>query len=80
MSTTQPDVPNVTIKNPTARKIGRTVIDVATLVLGVTVAVDVASDAFNLLAVTAPIAAGLTVLRFAFGQAVDNPNTPSRKV
>lgn len=80
MSTTQPDVPNVVIKNPTARVIGRTIVDVATLILGVTVAVDVSSDAFDLLAWTAPIAAGLTVLRFAFGQAVDNPNTPKSKL
>lgn len=79
MSNTQPDVPNVVIKNPTARRIGRTVVDVATLILGVTVAVDVASDAFNILAFTSPVAAGLTVLRFAFGQAVDNPNTPKTK-
>lgn len=78
MSNPHPVVPNVVIANPAARRIGRTLIDVATLILGVTVAVDVSSDAFDLLAWTAPVAAGLTVLRFAFGQAVDNPNTPKK--
>lgn len=78
MSTPLPtQTPNVVIQSPKARKVARTVLDVIGVALGTVIAVDVASDAFDAVAVTAPALAGWTYLRFAFGQAVDNPNTPS---
>lgn len=70
------NTPNVVITNPKARRIARTVLDVVGVVLGTLMVVDVSSDAFNLTAITAPALAAFTYLRFAFGQAVDNPNTP----
>ena len=75
---TQPDVPNVVLTNPKARKVARTILDVATLVVAVVVAADLASPAFDALAVTTPALAVLGVLRPAFGLGVDNPNTPRR--
>lgn len=74
---TNPVVPNVVIRNPKARKIARTVLDSITLILGVVVAVDGATPAFDLIPVTTPVLAGLAVLRFAFGLGVDNRNTPT---
>lgn len=68
--------PNVVIENPKARKIARTVLDVAGAALGTVVAVDLASDAFDAVALTGPALAAWTYLRLVFGQAVDNPNTP----
>ena len=70
-------VPNVVISNPKVRKVARTVLDAVTLALGVVVAVDASTPAFDLLPVTAPVMAGLTVLRFAFGVGIDNRNTPT---
>ena len=71
--------PNVVIESPKARKIARTVLDVIGALLGTAIVVDVASTAFDLVAVTAPAMAGWTYLRFVFGQAVDNPNTPTTR-
>lgn len=68
--------PNVVITNPRARKIARVVLDVTGLALGTVMAVDAATEAFNVLAVTIPALVGWTYLRAAFGLSVDNPNTP----
>ena len=69
--------PNVVIKNPQARKIARTALDIIGVLLGTAIVVDLASGAFDVAMITGPAMAGWTYLRFAFGQAVDNPNTPS---
>ena len=74
MSTT---VPNVVIKNPKARKIARTVLDVIGAALVVTMAVDAATDAFTVVAITTPVLAGWGAARAVFGLTVDNPNTPA---
>jgi hypothetical protein len=76
MNTTPSQTPNVVIENPKARKVARTVLDVVGVALGTAIAVDLASDAFDIVAVTGPLMAGWTYLRLAFGQVVDNPNTP----
>lgn len=76
MSTPPSQTPNVVIESPKARRIARTVLDIIGVALGTVVAVDLASDAFDAAAFTAPTLAAWTYLRFAFGQAVDNPNTP----
>lgn len=68
--------PNVVIESPKARKIARTTLDVVGVVLGTVIAVDVASNAFDVAAVTVPAMSGWTYLRLAFGLAVDNTNTP----
>ena len=73
-----PQIPNVVIQNPKARKIARTVLDVAGLALAVVVVADLSSDAFSIASVTTPALAVYGVLRPAFGLGVDNPNTPSR--
>lgn len=77
MSTPAPGVPNVVITNPKARKVARTILDILTLVVAVVVAADLASPAFDALAITTPALAVLGVLRPAFGLGVDNPNTPT---
>lgn len=68
--------PNVVIENPKARRVARTVLDVAGVILGTVVVVDAATPAFDALAITAPALAGYAYLRSAFGLGVDNPNTP----
>ena len=73
-----PQIPNVVIQNPKARKIARTVLDVAGLILAVVVVADLSSDAFSIASATTPALAVYGVLRPAFGLGVDNPNTPSR--
>ena len=78
MSIPAPGVPNVVITNPRVRKIARTILDVVTLGVAVVVAADLASPAFDALAITTPALAVLGVLRPAFGLGVDNPNTPTR--
>lgn len=80
MSTPLPtQTPNVVIESPKARKIARTSLDVIGVVLGTAIAVDVASTAFDVAAFTVPAMAGWTYLRLAFGLAVDNTNTPTRR-
>lgn len=68
--------PNVVIENPKARRIARTVLDIAGLVIGTIIVVDGQTDAFSLVEYTAPAAVGWMYLRSAFGLGVDNPNTP----
>ena len=69
--------PNVVISNPRARKIARYVLDGIGAILAVTLAVDAATDAFDLLAITTPVLAGWAAARSVFGLAVDAPNTPT---
>lgn len=68
--------PNVVIENPQARKVARTVLDVAGVIVGTVVVVDLASEAFDVTAFTTPALAVWSYLRLAFGLGVDNPNTP----
>lgn len=78
MSTPFPSsTPNVRIENPKVRKIARTALDVIGALVGTVIVVDLASDAFDATAITAPIVAGWSYLRLVFGVAIDNPNTPS---
>lgn len=70
--------PNVVIENPTARKVARTVLDVAGVIVGTVVVVDLASEAFDVTAFTTPALAVWSYLRLAFGLGVDNPNTPKQ--
>lgn len=78
MSTPLPtQTPNVVIESPRARKIARTVLDVAGVVLGTVVIADATSAAFDVAAFTVPALGVWSYLRLAFGLAVDNPNTPS---
>lgn len=70
------NTPNVVITNPKARKIARTVLDIIGAALVISMAVDAATDAFNLLAITTPTLAGWGAARAVFGLTVDNPNTP----
>ena len=78
MSTPLPtQTPNVVIESPKARKIARTALDIAGAFLGTVMVIDLASDAFDAVAFTAPALAAWSYLRLVFGQAVDNPNTPA---
>ena len=72
--------PNVVIKNPSARKVAGTILDVTGLIIGSLVVIDVASDNINWEMVTAPALAVWTYLRASFGLIVTNPNTPSESV
>lgn len=70
------ETPNVVITNPKARRIARTVLDTVGAALVITMAVDAATPAFDLLEVTVPVLAGWSAARAVFGLTVDNPNTP----
>lgn len=72
---TQP--PGVVIESPKARKIARTALDVIGALVGTVIVVDLASDAFDAAAITAPVVAAWSYLRLVFGQVIDNPNTPT---
>jgi len=78
MSTTPipSETPNVVIENPKARKIARTALDIVGAGLGTVIAVDAASNGFDIAWLTVPAMAGWTYLRLIFGQVVDNANTP----
>ena len=71
--------PNVVITNPKARKVARTVLDVVGAALVIFMAIDAATEAFNLIPITTPVLAGWTAARSVFGFAVDNPNTPTQQ-
>lgn len=72
------ETPNVVIENPKARIIARTTLDVIGAALGTVIAVDAASNGFDLSWLTIPAMAGWTYLRLVFGLAIDNTNTPKR--
>lgn len=77
MTTPTPsETPNVVIENPKARKVARTALDVVGASLGTVIAVDAASNGFDVTWLTVPAMAGWTYLRLVFGLAVDNANTP----
>lgn len=78
MSTTPvpSETPNVVIENPKARKIARTALDIVGAGLGTVIAVDAASNGFDVAWLTVPAMAGWTYLRLVFGLAIDNTNTP----
>lgn len=69
--------PNVVITNPKARLVARTILDTIGAALIVTMAVDAATAAFDLLAITTPVLAGWGAARTVFGLTVDNRNTPT---
>lgn len=73
------NTPNVVIESPRARKVARTALDIIGVVLGTIVVIDLATDGFDVSAVTAPALAAWTYLRLAFGLGVDNPNTPGAR-
>lgn len=78
MSTPLPtQTPNVVISNPKARIIARTILDITGVILGTVIAVDGATEAFDLLAFTVPALVGWSYLRASFGLGVDNTNTPT---
>lgn len=68
--------PNVVIENPNARRYARTGLDIIGAALGTIIAVDAASNGFDVTWLTVPAMAGWTYLRLVFGIAVDNANTP----
>lgn len=69
-------VPNKGISNPKIREGLNTILGIASGLLAVVVAVDVASDAFDLTAWTNAIGAGLLAAVAAFGLGVTNRNYP----
>ena len=80
MSTNTPlptQTPNVVIKNPKIREGIRTGLDVIGGLTVIASAVDIATAAFDISAITVPALAGYAMARVVFGFAVDNPNTPS---
>ncbi|WP_314429558.1 hypothetical protein [Microbacterium lacticum] len=74
---TPTETPNVVIENPKVRKIARTILDGIGATLVIVMAVDAATGAFDLVAVTTPVLAGWSAARAVFGLTVDNPNTPT---
>lgn len=70
--------PNVVISDPGTRKIITTVFGILGIVLGGTIVLDGATDAFELSAWTTPATALLLFLSGSFGLSVTLPNTPSR--
>ena len=72
--------PNVVIKNPRARKVVGTILDVTGLIIGSLVVIDIASDSIDWKMVTTPALGVWTYLRASFGLIVTNPNTPSEPV
>lgn len=71
------ETPNVVIRDPKTRKIARRVLDGIGAVLVIVMAVDAATDGFDLLAVTTPVLAGWSAARAVFGLTVDDANTPT---
>lgn len=69
--------PNVHIENPKVRKAIRTTLDVIGAVAFVAAGVDLVTPAFDIAAITVPVAEGYILARVVFGFAVDNPNTPT---
>lgn len=68
--------PNVVIRNPRARQIAYDVFGIASLAVAVVIGVDLASDAFDLIAYTKPALAGLGILGAGLGFTA-RQNTPS---
>ncbi len=71
------ETPNVVIASPAVRKLLNAVVGYGSLLVGLVVAVDTASPAFDLLAYTTPTWAGLAFLNSAVTVGVTIPNIPA---
>ncbi len=71
------ETPNVVIASPAVRKLLNAVVGYGSLLIGLVVAVDTASPAFDLLAYTTPTWAGLAFLNSAVTVGVTIPNIPA---
>ena len=71
------NTPNVVIENPAIRKALNAIVGYGSLLVGLVVAVDTASPAFDLLAYTTPTWAGLAFLNSAVTVGVTIPNIPA---
>lgn len=74
------DTPNVVIANPNVRRAINAVVGYGSLLVGLVVAVDTASPAFDLLAWTTPAWAGLAFLNSAVTVGVTIPNIPRASI
>lgn len=77
MSTIASTTPNVVVQNPAVRKVAGVVLGIAGILLPVLLAVDAATEAFDLAAFTTPALAGVSALAGVFGLSVTVPNVPS---
>lgn len=71
------ETPNVVIESPTIRRALNAIVGYGSLLVGLVVAVDTASPAFDLLAYTTPTWAGLAFLNSALTVGVTIPNIPA---
>lgn len=71
------ETPNVVIASPAVRKALNAIVGYGSLAVGLVVAVDTASPAFDLLAYTTPTWAGLAFLNSALTVGVTIPNIPA---
>lgn len=71
------ETPNVVIQSPTIRRALNAIVGYGSLAVGLVVAVDTASPAFDLLAYTTPTWAGLAFLNSALTVGVTIPNIPA---
>ena len=71
------ETPNVVIESPTIRRALNAIVGYGSLAVGLVVAVDTASPAFDLLAYTTPTWAGLAFLNSAVTVGVTIPNIPA---
>ncbi len=71
------NTPNVVIENPAIRKALNAIVGYGSLLVGLVVAVDTASPAFDLLDYTTPAWAGLAFLNAALTVGVTIPNIPA---
>lgn len=71
------ETPNVVIASPAVRKALNAIVGYGSLAVGLVVAVDTASPAFDLLAYTTPTWAGLAFLNSAVTVGVTIPNIPA---
>lgn len=71
------ETPNVVIASPAVRRALNAVVGYGSLLVGLVVAVDTASPAFDLLAWTTPTWAGLAFLNSALTVGVTIPNIPA---
>ena len=70
------ETPNVVVQSPKVRRVAGVVLGVLGILLGTAVVVDGATPAFDLTAITGPVAAGYLYLSSLFGLAVTVPNVP----
>ena len=71
------ETPNVVIESPRIRRALNAIVGYGSLAVGLVVAVDTASPAFDLLAYTTPTWAGLAFLNSALTVGVTIPNIPA---